>query len=72
MQMTTAALDRYLSGNQMRLDPKKMGDWSGWLDDRFIAPSFVHHRRCGGGSGREKRGCVNPRLLASGSCSVKE
>lgn len=39
------------------------------MGDRFIAPiphpsSSVH----GGGGGRE---CVNPRILASGSCSVE-
>lgn len=72
MQMTTAALDRYLSGNQMRLDPKK---WAigvgGWRTDSLLHPSSIITGVVGG-AGKGKRGCVNPRLLALGSCSVKE
>lgn len=55
MQMTTAALDRYLSGNQMRLDPKK---WAigvgGWRTDSLLHPSSIITGVVGGpGEGRE-------------------
>lgn len=47
---------------------------SEWVGGGQIHCSILHPSSPAwwGGAGRGKRGCVNPRLLALGSCSVKE